>query len=63
MLVSFKSEIPLKGFERILVISVISEAHENAPVLLMRLELEDAKAVCLYGLETLMQALQEVVLA
>lgn len=63
MLVSFKSEIPLKRFERILVISVISEAHENAPVLLMRLELEDAKVVCLYGLETLMQALQEVVLA
>lgn len=60
MLVGFKSEVLLKRFKRILVIAwIISEAHENTAVLLVRLELENVEVVCLNCLETLMQTLQE----
>ena len=63
MLDSFKLEIPLKRFERVRVItSSIREADKNATLLLIRLELEDAEVMRLYGLEALVQALQKVVL-
>lgn len=64
MLGSFKLKILLKRVERVLVItSSISEAHKDTAVLLIRLELADVEVMCLYGLETLTQALQEVFLA
>jgi len=57
MLVGFQSEISLKRFKRVLVItSIISESHENTAILWMWLELEDAEFVSLYCLEALMQA-------
>lgn len=59
MFISFLSEIPLKGFKRVLVIMrIISEAHEDTTVLLMRLEFEDVEVMGFYGLEALMQMLQ-----
>jgi hypothetical protein len=64
MLVSLKLKIFLKRVERVLVITgSISEAHEDTAILLIRLELADVEVMCLYGLETLMQALQEIFLA
>jgi hypothetical protein len=64
MLGSFKLEIRLKRLERVLAItSSISEAHKDTAVLLIRLELSNVEVVRLYGLETLMQALQEAFFA